>query len=81
MARSFRGTRATGWPIVAQFAHRGTVQGMDQPTGPKGQEGWDAEGRKRPDRPWWGNPLVWVAISATLLLTGLFVAPAFSGGR
>lgn len=35
---------------------------------------------ERVPRPWWGNPLVWLGISAVLLLLGLFVAPQFLGG-
>lgn len=33
-----------------------------------------------PQRPWWGNPLVWVGISAVLLILGLFVLPQFLPG-
>ena len=33
-----------------------------------------------PTRPWWGNPLVWVGVSAVFLMLGLFVAPHFLGG-
>lgn len=33
-----------------------------------------------PERPWWGNPLVWVAVSAVLLILGLFVLPQFLPG-
>lgn len=35
---------------------------------------------ERLPRPWWGNPLVWLAVSAVLVLLGLFVAPHFLGG-
>jgi hypothetical protein len=33
-----------------------------------------------PERPWWGRPLVWVALSAVLLILGLFVLPQFLPG-
>jgi hypothetical protein len=32
------------------------------------------------DRPWWGNPLIWIAASGGFLLLGLFVAPRFLPG-
>ncbi|MFB3738931.1 MAG: hypothetical protein ACE14W_08190 [Candidatus Velamenicoccus archaeovorus] len=32
------------------------------------------------DRPWWGNPLVWVGVSAVALVLGLVVAPRLLGG-
>jgi hypothetical protein len=32
------------------------------------------------DRPWWGNPLLWVAVSAVFVLLGVFVAPHFLPG-
>jgi hypothetical protein len=31
-------------------------------------------------RPWWGNPLIWLAVSAVFLVLGIFVAPHFLGG-
>jgi hypothetical protein len=31
-------------------------------------------------RPWWGNPLIWLAAAAIFLILGLFVAPHFLGG-
>lgn len=30
-------------------------------------------------RPWWGNPLLWVGVSAVFVLLGLFVAPKLFG--
>jgi hypothetical protein len=33
-----------------------------------------------PPRPWWGNPLLWLGISAILLLLGIFVLPHFLPG-
>ncbi|MGZ4127251.1 MAG: hypothetical protein ACXVEX_03810 [Actinomycetota bacterium] len=38
-----------------------------------------AEGPERA-RPWWGNPLLWVGVSAVFLVLGLLVAPHFLGG-
>lgn len=32
------------------------------------------------DRPWWGNPLLWLALSAVSVLLGIFVAPQLFGG-
>jgi hypothetical protein len=32
-----------------------------------------------PDRPWWGEPLVWVGVCATWVVLGLFVAPRLLG--
>lgn len=32
-----------------------------------------------PDRPWWGNPSVWVVASAVSVLLGLFVFPRLLG--
>lgn len=31
-------------------------------------------------RPWWGNPLLWLGVSAVSVLVGLFVLPQFFGG-
>jgi hypothetical protein len=30
-------------------------------------------------RPWWGNPLVWVGVSAAFVVLGLLVAPKLFG--
>lgn len=35
---------------------------------------------ERRTRPWWGNPMVWVAAGVVFLVLGLFVAPHFLGG-
>jgi hypothetical protein len=32
------------------------------------------------DRPWWGNPIFWLAVSAVFVLLGVFVAPHFFPG-
>jgi hypothetical protein len=40
----------------------------------------DPETEEALERPWWGNPLIWLAISAVFLLLGLFVFPHFFGG-
>ena len=66
--------------MVAQFDPRGTVDGMDEDAdGDTGRiDQWAA--RSRPQRPWWGNPMLWLAVSAVFLLLGLFVAPHFLGG-
>lgn len=32
-----------------------------------------------PDRPWWGRPIPWIAISAAFVLLGLFVFPRLLG--
>jgi uncharacterized membrane protein YhaH (DUF805 family) len=31
-------------------------------------------------RTWWGNPIVWLAVCAVLVVLGVFVAPHFLGG-
>jgi NhaP-type Na+/H+ and K+/H+ antiporter len=31
-------------------------------------------------RPWWGNPLLWLAVCAVFLVLGLVVAPHFLPG-
>jgi multisubunit Na+/H+ antiporter MnhB subunit len=36
-------------------------------------------GSERPDRPWWGNPAVWIGASVGFLALGLFVAPRLLG--
>jgi hypothetical protein len=33
----------------------------------------------RDDRPWWGNPWLWVAVCATSIVLGLFVWPGLFG--
>jgi hypothetical protein len=33
-----------------------------------------------PDRPWWGNPWVWVGVCAVSILLGLLVWPGLFGG-
>jgi len=38
-----------------------------------------ASGAAEPRRPWWGSPAVWVVVSATSLLVGIFVAPRLLG--
>lgn len=40
-------------------------------------EGGEDPGRAA--RPWWGNPLVWVAVGCAMLLLGLVVAPRMFG--
>jgi hypothetical protein len=35
---------------------------------------------ERLPRPWWGNPLLWVAVAGVLLVLGLVVAPQFLPG-
>lgn len=32
------------------------------------------------ERPWWGRPWTWLAISALLVILGVFVAPRYLGG-
>jgi hypothetical protein len=36
--------------------------------------------RPPPQRPWWGNPWVWLAVCAAFLVLGLFVWPGLFGG-
>ena len=36
--------------------------------------------RSLPERPWWGNPLLWVAVGAISLVLGLVVWPGLFGG-
>lgn len=52
--------------------HGEASDGLPEPGGP-----WTAP---RPVRPWWGHPLLWLAIGAVFLLLGLFVAPHFLPG-
>ena len=33
-----------------------------------------------PDRPWWGNPWLWVGVCAISIVLGLFVWPGLFGG-
>jgi hypothetical protein len=33
-----------------------------------------------PPRPWWGNPWIWLGVSAVFLVLGVFVWPALFGG-
>lgn len=33
-----------------------------------------------PDRPWWGNPWLWVGVCAVSIVLGLFVWPGLFGG-
>jgi len=33
-----------------------------------------------PDRPWWGNPWLWVSVCAVSIVLGLFVWPGLFGG-
>ena len=44
------------------------------------EESPEEEGGESQERPWWGNPLVWIGISVVFLLLGLFVAPRFLPG-
>lgn len=32
------------------------------------------------ERPWWGNPLLWLAVSVVFVVLGLFVLPHLFGG-
>ena len=36
--------------------------------------------RGEPDRPWWGNPWLWVGVCAVSIVLGLFVWPGLFGG-
>jgi hypothetical protein len=36
--------------------------------------------RGRSERPWWGNPWLWVGASAVFLVLGIFVWPGLFGG-
>jgi hypothetical protein len=36
--------------------------------------------RGRAGRPWWGNPWLWVGVSAVFLVLGIFVWPGLFGG-
>lgn len=36
--------------------------------------------RKSMDRPWWGNPWLWVGVCAVSILLGLYVWPGLFGG-
>jgi hypothetical protein len=40
----------------------------------------DAVMAREPERPWWGTPLFWLAVSAVFVLLGLFVWPQLFGG-
>jgi hypothetical protein len=33
-----------------------------------------------PERPWWGNPWIWLAVSIGFVLLGIFVWPGLFGG-
>lgn len=35
---------------------------------------------KPPERPWWGNPWIWLAVSVGFVLLGFFVWPGLFGG-
>jgi hypothetical protein len=35
---------------------------------------------RQPDRPWWGNPWLWVGVCAVSIVLGLFVWPGLFGG-
>ena len=35
--------------------------------------------RGRPERPWWGNPLLWLAVCVVFVLLGVFVWPGLFG--
>ena len=35
---------------------------------------------KPPERPWWGNPWIWLAVSVGFVLLGIFVWPGLFGG-
>ena len=36
--------------------------------------------RAEPGRPWWGNPWIWVGVSAVSVVLGLLVWPGLLGG-
>jgi hypothetical protein len=35
---------------------------------------------QRPERPWWGNPWLWVLVSLASVVLGIFVWPGLFGG-
>jgi hypothetical protein len=35
---------------------------------------------RAPARPWWGNPWLWVGVSAVFVVLGIFVWPGLFGG-
>ena len=36
--------------------------------------------RKPPERPWWGNPWLWLLVGVVFVLLGLYVWPGLFGG-
>lgn len=53
------------------------VDESGRPVEPQGAQGYRWE---RAPRPWWGDPLLWVGVSAVFILLGLFVLPHLLGG-
>jgi hypothetical protein len=69
---------ALGFAFWATYRQRWFVR--QRPRAGAGGGGTARPADPASDRPWWGNPLLWVAVSAASLALGLFVSPKLFGG-
>jgi hypothetical protein len=60
--------------LVLAFRQRDAMRDVSAPPGTVGAP------PRAAGRPWWGNPLVWLAIVALFVVLGIFVWPGLFGG-
>ncbi len=63
---------ALGWGFWIIFRQRGTARSVPGSTA--------RDPGRAPSRAWWGNPWLWVGVSAVFVVLGIFLWPGLFGG-
>jgi hypothetical protein len=73
---------ALGAGFLVVFRQRAAARRVTREQGPMHAAITGSRGRKTslPERPWWGNPLLWVAVCAVSLVLGFVVWRGLFGG-
>jgi hypothetical protein len=73
---------ALGVGFLLVFRQRAAARRVTRERGPMHAAITGSRRRERsfPERPWWGNPLFWVAVCGVSLVLGFFVWPGLFGG-
>jgi hypothetical protein len=71
---------ALGWGSWLVFRQRGGSGSLRVPGRPGAGPAVAPRDRGRADRPWWGNPWLWVGVAAVFVVLGIFVWPGLVGG-
>jgi hypothetical protein len=70
-----------GLGFWAVFRQRASMRRAGAARPPRARADIPAPARPQPlHRPWWAHPALWMAVSATFLLLGIFVTPRLLGG-